>query len=90
MFAEHINWMRILLVLFTALAAAFAMVPAWSQEPLVSLLLKSPAILLIALIVASYFGAESILRAVLARTIVIPHTEPGAQMEPAGNERSSP
>ena len=47
-----------LLVLFTALAGAFAMVPAWSQNPLVSLLLKSPAILLIALIVASYFGAD--------------------------------
>ena len=36
------------------------------------------------------FRGRSILRAVLARTIVIPHTEPGAQMEPAGNERSSP
>ena len=90
MFAQHINWMRILLVLFTALAAAFAMVPAWSKEPLVSLLLKSLAILLSALIVASYFGPESILRAVLARTKVIPHTEPAAQMEPAGNECSSP
>ncbi len=63
MFAGHINWMRLLLVLLTSLAAALVMVPAWAERPLVSLLLKFPAGLLVALILASYFGAASRLKA---------------------------
>jgi O-antigen/teichoic acid export membrane protein len=88
MLSEHLSWMRILLVLFTVLAAAFAIVPAWHEAPLVSLLLKLPAVLLIALIIASYFGAASILREVLAGTGGIRRADPVTVTEPVCNERS--
>ncbi len=88
MLAEHINWMRVLLVLFTVLAAALAAVPAWSEAPLVSLLLKFPVVLLTAPIIASYFGAGAILRTALAGAKAVPQTELTTQMELAGNEHS--
>jgi O-antigen/teichoic acid export membrane protein len=83
LFAGHINWMRVLLVLFTALIAAPAFIPAWADRPFFSLLLKFPAVLLIAAIIASYFGAASAIRAFWTKTEATSQTQL-ASLEPAG------
>ncbi len=85
-FAGRINWPRILLTVLTALATAFAVIPPWSGNPLASLLLKFPAMLLAAAIIASYFGAGSIVWALLCKTKTAASIKPASGIEPLGCE----
>ncbi|MGO9475446.1 MAG: lipopolysaccharide biosynthesis protein [Rhodomicrobium sp.] len=69
MLFPHINKTRLALVIATVLAAAYFMVPAWGEAPLVSLLLKLPAGLLVTLIIINYFGTTNVINTVLKRGI---------------------
>lgn len=68
MFAGDMNWIRVLTVLFIVLAGAAIMVPAWAENPLISLLMKFPAGLTIAILIASLFGGAPLIAAVSAKT----------------------
>jgi O-antigen/teichoic acid export membrane protein len=63
MLPAKIGGKRLALTVLTVLTAALFMIPPWSEKPLTSLILKLPLGLAVTLIVMSYFGAASIVRA---------------------------
>ncbi len=68
---SHINWMRLLIITSTILVAAFFMIPAWSENPILSMCFKAPVGFTVVIIVLSCFKMPSMVEMELGKGMVL-------------------